>query len=67
MGSDYRLVSDLTSPARVLSVHLYLLVKEGISFEKGFATATILIMVILGMNLITTFCISRIGGVRRSN
>ncbi len=62
MGSDYRLVSDLTSSARVLSVHLYLLVKEGISFEKGFATATILIIVILIMNLTTTFVINRIGG-----
>ncbi len=62
MGSDYRLVSDLTSSARVLSVHLYLLVKEGISFEKGFATATILIVVILIMNLTTTLVISRIGG-----
>jgi len=64
MGSDYRLVTNLTSPARVLSVHLYLLVKEGISFEKGFATATILIVVILIMNLTTTFLISRIGGAK---
>lgn len=62
MGSDYRLVPDLTSPARVLSVHLYMLVKEGISFERGFATATILIVVILIMNLSTTFIINRIGG-----
>lgn len=62
MGSDYRLVTDLTSSARVLSVHLYLLVKEGISFEKGFATATILIVVILCMNLFTSFFISRVGG-----
>ena len=66
MGSDYRLVSDLTSSARVLSVHLYLLVKEGISFEKGFATATILIVVILIMNLSTTFIINRIGGTKES-
>lgn len=62
MGSDYRIVTDLTSSARVLSVHLYLLVKEGISFEKGFATATILVMVILVMNLMTTFFINRLGG-----
>ena len=36
MGTDYRLADSLSSSARTLSVHLYILVKEGISFEKGF-------------------------------
>ncbi|MBN2897867.1 MAG: phosphate ABC transporter permease PstA [Clostridia bacterium] len=37
---------------RTLAVHLYLLAKEGISFEKAFATATVLIMIILVINIL---------------
>lgn len=36
---------------RTLAVHLYLLAKEGISFEKAFATATVLIIIILMINI----------------
>jgi len=61
MGSDYRLAESLSSSARVLSVHLYFLVKEGISFEKAFATASILIVVILAINFTANKMISRIG------
>lgn len=37
---------------RTLTVHLYLLCKEGISFEKAFATATILILIVIILNFI---------------
>jgi len=59
MGTDYRLVQDLTSSARTLSVHLYILVKEGISFERAFATGTILIAVILIVNFTTNKLVGR--------
>lgn len=36
---------------RTLSVHLYLLAKEGISFEMAYATATVLIGVVLIINM----------------
>ena len=52
MGFDYRRAESLFTSSRVLSVHLYQLVKEGISFDRAFATATILIIVILGINLL---------------
>jgi phosphate transport system permease protein len=61
MGSDYRLADSLSSSARVLSVHLYFLVKEGISFEKAFATATVLIVVILAINFTANKLITRMG------
>lgn len=61
MGSDYRLADSLSSSARVLSVHLYFLVKEGISFEKAFATATVLIVVILVINFSANRLITRMG------
>ncbi len=64
MGSDYRLVEGLRSSARVLSVHLYFLVKEGISFDRAFATGTILVIVILLVNLTTTRLIGRMNLMR---
>ena len=51
LGTDYRLVEGFTSSARVLAVHLFFLVKEGLSTDKGFATATVLVLVILIVNL----------------
>lgn len=59
MGSDYRSIQGLMSSARVLAIHLYILVKEGISFDKAFATAMILIVVILVVNFTATSLIGR--------
>jgi len=59
LGSNYKLVDSLTSSARVLSVHLYMLVKEGISFERAFATATVLMVVVPAVNFTTARLISR--------
>lgn len=39
-------------PARTLSVHLFILASEGISFEKAYATATVLVILILIINMI---------------
>ena len=59
MGFDYRTVKNLSTSARVLSTHLYQLVKEGISFDRAFATATILIFIVLIVNVLTTKLIKR--------
>ena len=64
MGTDYRLVEGLRSSARVLSVHLYYLLKEGISFDKAFATGTILVIIVLVVNLVTTRLIGRMNLMR---
>jgi phosphate transport system permease protein len=59
MGTDYRLADSLRSSARSLAVHLYLLVKEGTSFDKAFATATVLVIIVLAVNFATTQLIGR--------
>ena len=59
MGFDYRRVENLSTSARVLSTHLYQLVKEGISFDRAFATATILILIVLVVNLVSTKLVVR--------
>ncbi len=59
LGSSYSLVSSLTSSARVLSLHLYLIFSEAISFERAFATAAVLVFIILIVNFAATRLIGR--------
>lgn len=46
------IASSFMKSGRTLSVHLYMLVKEAISFEQSFATATILILIVALLNFI---------------
>ncbi len=64
MGTDYRLVTGLRSSARGLSVHLFYLLKEGISFDRAFATGTILVVIVVIVNLATTRLIGRMNLMR---
>jgi len=52
---------------RTLSVHLYMLSKEGISFEKAFATATILIILILVINFFANMVGNRLNKLSKGN
>lgn len=54
LGSNYDLVSGPSSSARVLSLHLYMLFSEAVSFDRTFATAAVLVIIILITNLSTT-------------
>jgi phosphate transport system permease protein len=59
MGSNYKAAKGLFSSARVLSAHIYLLFAEGISFDKAFSTATVLIVVVLGFNFLSKVFMKR--------
>ncbi len=59
MGSSYDAAKSLFASSRVLAVHIYLIVAEGISLDKAFATATILVFVILLVNIAATRAIGR--------
>ncbi|MFZ5647177.1 MAG: phosphate ABC transporter permease PstA [Bacillota bacterium] len=50
-GSSLNLPTSIMDPARSLSIHLYTLASEGISFENAYATATVLIILILIINI----------------
>jgi phosphate transport system permease protein len=60
LGSNYELVRSPSSSARVLSLHLYALFSEAISYERAFATGAILVFIILIVNFSTTKLISRV-------
>lgn len=49
-GMVPKVPETIMNSGRTLSVHLYLLAKEGISFEKAYATATVLIVIVAIIN-----------------
>lgn len=64
MGSDYKLATGLRSSARALSTHVYLLFAEGISFDRAFSTATVLVVVVLSFNFAARALIRRMNRAR---
>lgn len=53
-GMGRNIASSFMESGRTLSVHLYILAKEGISFDKAYATAAILIIIIAIINMISS-------------
>ena len=51
----YRFPESPMESGRTLAVHLYLLAKEGISFDEAYGTAVVLLITILLLNLLTYF------------
>ncbi len=50
-GSSLRMPASLMDSARTMSVHFYILAREGISTENAYGTAAILVITILFINL----------------
>jgi len=53
-GSSMQIPTSVLQPARSLAVHLYIMAMEGISVEKAYATATILIVFVLIFNFVAS-------------
>ena len=50
-GSALRMPVSIFSPARTMAVHFYILAREGISLERAYGTAALLIILILLINI----------------
>ena len=59
-GTMARVPSSVFSSTRSLAVHLYLLVKEGLESGDAFAMATILIVIVVGLNALANFIAKRL-------
>lgn len=59
-GTVARMPGSVMESGRTLAVHLYILAKEALSFSKAFATATILIAVVLIINIVTNMLASKL-------
>lgn len=58
-GSSLVMPTSLFSPIRTMSVHFYILAREGISMEMAYATGTALILVVLLINTVANLLLNR--------
>ncbi len=66
-GAALGIPRHLGDPARAMAVHLYLLASEGISMEKAYGTASVLIFLVIAVNAVANHLARRQGAkVRRS-
>lgn len=54
-GTVAETATSLTDSARTLSVHLYCLLSEGLFTEQAYATAVILLLLVVGINALSIF------------
>jgi phosphate transport system permease protein len=59
MGSSLRLPQSLADSGRTMAVHFYILAREGISLEKAYGTALILVLAILIINILAYYLMNR--------
>jgi phosphate transport system permease protein len=59
-GSSLRMPTSLFSPARTMAVHFYILAREGISMERAYGTAALLILIILVINIVANYLVNRL-------
>ncbi len=64
-GSALRMPTSLFSPARTMAVHFYILAREGISMERAYGTAALLIIIILAINVVANMLVNRLGAKGR--
>ncbi len=62
VGGSLRIPTSIFDSTRTMSVHLYVLAAEGLSQEKTYATAALLIIIVLLINTIANLISSRLGG-----
>jgi phosphate transport system permease protein len=58
-GSSLVMPTSLFSPIRTMSVHFYILAREGISMKMAYGTGAALILLVLMVNVIAQWLISR--------
>ncbi|MDD5287774.1 MAG: phosphate ABC transporter permease PstA [Dehalococcoidales bacterium] len=58
-GSALRVPTSLFSPTRTMAVHFYILAREGISLERAYGTAALLIILILIINVGANLLVNR--------
>ena len=59
MGSSLRLPTSIMDSGRTMAVHFYILAREGISLEKAYATALVLVFSILVINILAYYTMHR--------
>jgi phosphate transport system permease protein len=58
-GSSFRMPKGAFDSVRTLAVHFYILAREGISGEKAYGTAAVLVIAVLAVNVVTYALMNR--------
>jgi phosphate transport system permease protein len=58
-GSSLIMPTSLFSPIRTMSVHFYILAREGISMEMAYGTGATLILLVLAINIMANWLLNR--------
>lgn len=59
-GSSLGMPVQLSDPARSMAVHLYVLAMEGLSMERAFGTACLIIILIMIINYLANWSLRRL-------
>lgn len=60
-GTVAQVPSNLLGSGRTLSVHMYALWTEGMNIDKSYATAVVLLVIVIGLNGISSFIAKKVG------
>ncbi len=58
-GSSLVMPTSLFSPIRTMSIHFYILAREGISMEMAYGTGAVLILLVLAINTVASTMLNR--------
>ena len=61
-GTGKTALDGIMMPARTISVHLYCLLNEGLYMEEAYATAFVLLLLVVAINLLSGFIAGKIRG-----
>ena len=59
--------ASLMRSGRTLAVHMYMLLNEGLSMDKAYATAVILMVLVIGINLLSSGLTRGLGGKKNDD
>lgn len=59
-GTSPNIGTDLLTTGRTLSVHMYMLTSEGLHINQAYATSAILLFIVLGINIFSTFIAKKV-------
>jgi len=65
IGGSLRVAASLFDSTRTMALHLYMLASEGFSEEKTYATAALLIIIVMLINMAANMVTSKVGKVEK--
>lgn len=63
-GSVAQIPKSLLGSGRTLSIHMYALWSEGLNTNQAYATAVVLLVIVVGLNALSSFVAKKIGKVK---